>query len=153
MFNERLAKIEKAKAELAVAEAKLVADRIASLAMLPSSFGYDDVNVFIKAVKAACGKKRQASRGIPDRKSNPVVTQSIRKGKRLRLTDEIKAQVKALTEAGSTGKQIALATGISLPSVNTIKKMLGLVKPRIPHAVAIAPTSSAAGTQTQQPNL
>jgi len=38
--------------------------------------------------------------------------------------------VKKMTEAGKTGSNIAAALKISLPSVQNIKKALGLVKAR-----------------------
>jgi hypothetical protein len=44
------------------------------------------------------------------------------------ITDETRAKVKALVEAGKTGAEIAAEVGISLPSVQNIKKALGLVK-------------------------
>lgn len=40
----------------------------------------------------------------------------------------MKAEVKKLVQAEKTGPQIARAVGISLPSVQNIKKELGLVK-------------------------
>ena len=46
------------------------------------------------------------------------------------ITAETKAKVKALTEAGKTGAEIAAAVGISVPSVQNIKKELGLTKAR-----------------------
>ena len=63
MFNEQLAKIEKAKADIAAAEAKLSADRVAALAKLPADFGFVNLNAFLKAVKAAYGKGGKAARG------------------------------------------------------------------------------------------
>jgi hypothetical protein len=53
-----------------------------------------------------------------------------RRGKRARITPELKAQVKASVEAGKTGAVIAKELGISLPSVQNIKKEFGLVKAR-----------------------
>ena len=44
------------------------------------------------------------------------------------LTDATRASVRELTEAGKTGKEIAATVGISLPSVQNIKKALGLVR-------------------------
>jgi uncharacterized protein YerC len=41
-----------------------------------------------------------------------------------------KDQVKQLAEAGQTGKQIKSATGLSLPTIQLIKKAFGLVKSR-----------------------
>lgn len=55
---------------------------------------------------------------------------SIGKRPRAVITDKTRAKVKELVKAGKTGGQIAKATGISLPSVQNIKKALGLVEAR-----------------------
>ena len=136
MFNEQLAKIEKAKADIAAAEAKLAADRVSALAKLPSDYGYDNLNAFIKAVKAAYGKGGKVAKGKPGRKPKAAAPKAAKKGKRAKITDEIKAQVKALAEAGKTGQEIAKALGISAPSVQNIKKAFGLVKARASGAPA-----------------
>jgi len=130
MFNDQLAKIEKAKAEIAAAEAKLASDRVSALAKLPSDFGYDNLNAFIKAVKAAYGKGGKAAKGKPGRKPKAAAPKAAKKGKRAKITDEVKAQVKAMVEANKTGQEIAKALGISAPSVQNIKKALGMVKAR-----------------------
>ena len=44
------------------------------------------------------------------------------------ITDETRAQVKQLVKAGKSGREIAKAVGISLPSVQNVKKALALVK-------------------------
>lgn len=144
MFNEQLAKIEKAKAEIAAAEAKLASDRVAALARLPSDYGYDNLNGFIKALKAAYGKGGKAAKGKPGRKPKAAAAAKapkVKKGKRAKITDEIKAQVKAMAEANKTGQEIAKALGISAPSVQNIKKALGLVKSR---GAAAAPVAAPA---------
>jgi len=46
------------------------------------------------------------------------------------INDATRATVKKLVEAGKTGAQIAKEVRISLPSVQNIKKALGLVKAR-----------------------
>lgn len=148
MFNEQLAKIEKAKADIAAAEAKLSADRVSALAKLPSDFGYDNLNAFLKAVKAAYGKGGKA-KGKPGRKPKAAAAKAPKakggKGKRAKITDEIKAQVKSMAEAGKTGQEIAKALGISAPSVQNIKKAFGLVKARGASAPAAeAPAVEAA---------
>jgi DNA-binding NarL/FixJ family response regulator len=152
MFNEQLAKIEKAKAEIAAAEAKLASDRVAALARLPADFGFDSLNAFIKAVKAAYGKGGKAAaktKGKPGRKPKAAAAPKAAKakggkGKRAKITDEIKAQVKALAEQGKTGQEIAKALGISAPSVQNIKKAFGLVKARsaAPAAAPAAPVAT-----------
>jgi DNA invertase Pin-like site-specific DNA recombinase len=52
------------------------------------------------------------------------------KRKRAKLTSELKDKVKGAVEAGKTGAAIAKEFGISLPSVQNIKKEFGLVKAR-----------------------
>lgn len=143
MFNEQLAKIEKAKAEIAAAEAKLASDRVSALAKLPGDYGYDNLNAFIKAVKAAYGKGGKAAKGKPGRKPKAEsAPKAAKKGKRTKITDDIKAQVKALAESGKTGQEIAKALGISAPSVQNIKKAFGMVKAR--SGAAAAPAAEAA---------
>lgn len=152
-FTDQLAKIEKAKAEIAAAEAKLAADRVAALAKLPADYGFDDVNAFIKAVKDADGSGAKAAK--PGRKARaaaakePKAPKLGKGGKRAKITDEVKAQVKAMAEAGKTGQEIAKALGISPPSVQNIKKAFGMVKPRgsaeaAPAAAEVAPAPAAA---------
>lgn len=51
-----------------------------------------------------------------------------KKARRAVITDDTRYQVKRLTEAGKTGAEIAKAVGISLPSVQNIKKALGLIR-------------------------
>ena len=52
--------------------------------------------------------------------------------KRAKITAAIRARVKKLLQAGKSGSKIAEAVGISLPSVQNIKKAAGLVKSRKP---------------------
>lgn len=62
----------------------------------------------------------------------PAVTKTIKTGKRPRavITPEIKAKVKELVKAKKTAGEIAKLVKISLPSVQNIKKELGLVVAR-----------------------
>lgn len=93
------------------------------LASLPDRFGYDNIDDFIAALRSAIGAKRGGAK-----KSTRTATRVTRK--RAVITSEIKAEVKKLVGAGKTGAEIAKAVGISLPSVQNVKKQLGLVKPR-----------------------
>lgn len=150
MFIDQLAKLQKAKAELALAEAKLAADRVAALARLPADYGFgSDLNAFLKAVKDAFGTKgpkaakgSKAAKPASDKPKAPA--KAAKKGKRAKITDEVKAQVKELAEAGKTGAEIAAALGISAPSVQNIKKEFGLVKARASSAAVAAPVAEVA---------
>ncbi|MCF7688518.1 MAG: helix-turn-helix domain-containing protein [Cephaloticoccus sp.] len=52
------------------------------------------------------------------------------RGKRARVTQELKAQVVADLQAGGTASAVAEKFGVSLPTVQNIKKAAGLVKAR-----------------------
>ena len=86
------------------------------LRSLPGQYGFGSMAAFIKelhrAEKAAGGKRGGGRR------------------KRAKITPETKQKVKALVAAKKTGRAIAAQLGISLPSVQNIKRELGLVKKR-----------------------
>jgi hypothetical protein len=118
--------------ELAVAKAKIVsleksiAKRLhKELATLHDKYGFESLGEFIKALKGtgSAGSGRKAIR-LKASKTK------VKRRKRAVINDDTRASVKKLVESGKTGSQIAKALGISLPSVQNIKKALGLVKAR-----------------------
>ena len=125
MVTKQIKELEATKAKIATLE-KSIAKRLKKeLAVLPKSFGYSSLDEFVKALKAASGSKGGKRRGRP--------AKGAKKAKRRRravITDATRATVKKLVESGKTGSEIAKALRISLPSVQNIKKALGLVKPR-----------------------
>lgn len=122
MITQKLQELAATKAKVAGLEKAIAAELTKELAALPGQFGFDDVNAFIKAVKAAAGGRRGGGG-----KAKPAAGAKKRR-KRSVITDATRAQVKKLVEAGKTGEAIAKEVGISLPSVHNIKKALGLVK-------------------------
>ena len=84
----------------------------------------------------------------------PVLVKS---RKRAKITDAIRARVKKLLEAGKTGSQIAKALKISLPSVQNIKKALGLVrtskKPARKRRARRAPAKRAAAPKLRKKRI
>ena len=124
-FTDQIAELEKQKAKLAQAEAKLAADRVSALAKLPGDYGYSNLNDFIKALKASAGKGKKA-KGAKKAAKAPKAE----KRTRAKITPELKQQVIAAVQAGQSGAEIAKSFGISLPSVQNIKKEAGLVKAR-----------------------
>jgi hypothetical protein len=106
---KELAKIEARALELKKAIAR---ERASELAGLPRKYGYASLKEFIGALKAAGGKKGR-SKG----RKKPV-----------RITPELKASiVKALKEK-KPASAVAKESGVSIASVNLIKKAAGLVK-------------------------
>lgn len=126
-FIDKLNQLEAARAKLAEMESSLSAERRAALANLPSEYGFTSLNDFVAALK-------EAQRGGGTRKKGAAKAKApaAKSGRRTRakITDETKSEVKALVEQGKTGAEIAKSLKISLPSVQNIKKALGLVKAR-----------------------
>jgi transposase-like protein len=133
MVTDKLKLLARIKAQAAKLEASLVTQRPAALAALPADFGFPDLKSFIKALKAAAHAKPKATRAPKATTAKP------RKRKRARVTEEIKAAVKAAFEAGQRTGAIAKEVGISPASVMALKKSFGFTKPR-----AAAPAAPAA---------
>lgn len=126
MFSDKIQQLTAAKAKVAALEKSLASELHKELAGLPVRYGFASANAFIDAVKAASGKRRGRKPGRPKAANGS----GVKRRKRAKITDETRADVKKLTAAGKTGNEIAQALKISLPSVQNIRKALGLVKPR-----------------------
>jgi hypothetical protein len=130
MVTDKLKALEAARAKLASLEQSIQSELHKELAKLPAKFGFGNADDFIAAVRAATGGKR-SRKGRPARAAKGARGGPGKKRRaRAVITDETRAEVKKLAEAGKTGAEIAKAVGISLPSVQNIKKALGLVKKR-----------------------
>lgn len=123
MVTDKLKELEAARAKLASLEQSLEAQLNKELAGLPAKYGFDSAASFLKAFTAATGGRRgrpAGQRGGPGKKRR----------RRAVITDETRAALKKMVDAGKTGGEIAKALQISLPSVQNIKKALGLVRKR-----------------------
>ncbi len=128
MVTDKIKELEELQAKAAQLKQAIEVERTRELAALPAKYGYGDLATFIKAVKAAAGAAKPRGRK-PKGAAKPVKAKSGKRS-RAKITDELKAQVKAAVEAGETGAAIAERLGISVPSVQNIKKEFGLVKAR-----------------------
>jgi len=130
LFIDKINQLEAAKAKVAELEKSVLSEREQALASLPRDFGFDNLNAFIKALKAAASKsgkgRRTATKGAKAPKAG--------KRSRTKITPELKQQVIAAVQEGKSGSEIAATFSISLPSVQNIKKEAGLVKARIAEA-------------------
>ncbi len=124
MVTEKIKELAVLKAKAAKLEAKVIAERTAELAALPEDYGYDNLKAFIKALKQAAGGKRGPKKATKGKVGRP------KKRRRAKVTPEIKAQVKAAVEGGKSGSAIAKEFGVSVQTVQNIKKSFGLVKSR-----------------------
>ena len=125
MVTDKIKQLEAAKANLARLEKHIAAKINRELKSLPAKYGFGSLKHFIKALTIAAGGGKAAGRG--GKKTGGAKPA---RRKRAVITDATRAQVKKLVEAGKTGSAIAKELHISLPSVQNIKKALGLVKAR-----------------------
>jgi hypothetical protein len=124
MVIEKIKELEATRAKLAELESSVATELNSELAALPAAYGFTTVAAFLKAVKAASGRRGGRKAKVAP-KSAPAG-----KRKRAKITDKTRDDVKKLVEEGKTGAEIAKSVGISLPSVQNIKKALGLVAKR-----------------------
>jgi hypothetical protein len=104
---------------------KAIASQLRSdLSSLHKKYGFESPLALIKAIRASAGGKR------PGRVAKAAAKGGKKKRKRAKITPEMKHKLKGMVESGKTGTVIAKSLGISLPSVQNIKKELGLVKAR-----------------------
>ncbi len=118
MGTNKIKELEATRAKLAVLEQEVATEQAKELAALPSRYGFKDAASFIKALKAASGGNKGGKAKTGKRRKRAVID------------DKVKATVKKLHDAGKTGAAIAEAAGISVPSVQNIKKELGLTRAR-----------------------
>lgn len=128
MVTKQIKELEATRAKIVALERSIAKRLNRELSSLHSKYGFDTLADFSKALKAASGTgpSRKTKRGKPSKAPAP----SAKRRKRAVINDETRASVKKLVESGKTGLQIAKSLGISLPSVQNIKKALGLVKAR-----------------------
>jgi hypothetical protein len=127
MFIDKIRKLEATKAKLAALEKSVASELRHELASLPAKYGFDGLPGFFKAVRAAASGR---AGGKSARPAGAGRKPGRKRRRRAVITDATRAEVKKLAEAGKTGAEIAKAVGISLPSVQNVKKALGLVKSR-----------------------
>jgi len=128
MVTDKIKELEAARAKLAALEQSVAAERNQELAALPARFGFPDARAFISAVEMATSGARKGKRGRPKAAAAAKKTVPSARRKRAKITNETRAEVKKLVGEGKTGTAISKALGISLPSVQNIKKALGLVQ-------------------------
>ncbi len=120
--SDKIKEVHTLRTRIASLEQSIAAEQSKELATLHARYGFEDVNQFLAAVRAAGGRRRGrkpgAARAPAKKARRPRAT----------ITDETRAEVKKLVGEGKTGSEIAKSVGISLPSVQNIKKALGLVK-------------------------
>ncbi|MEK7234874.1 MAG: helix-turn-helix domain-containing protein [Elusimicrobiota bacterium] len=128
MITKKIKELESLRSKAADLQSQIESERKSELAILPHEYGYDSLKEFIKALKAAAGSRRKGrGRKMTSKKA------ASKSGKRTytKITPVMKAKVIAAVKADKTGSAIVKEFGLSLPSVQNIKKAAGLVKKRV----------------------
>ena len=136
MAKNKLKEIAAYKAKIAALEKEVVAERQQKLSGLHKEVGLESTEALIAALRSL-GK-------------SPRKSAAPRKGKRTRITPAIKQGVGKAVEAGKKGAEIARQFGISIPSIQNIKKELGLVKTRATKPAAKKAAKKAAKTVSKK---
>lgn len=123
MVTDKLQKLRQYQKQMARLEKELSRFN-AKLLSLPAKYGFKTMNSFVDALRTA-----DAVAGKTGARSAPAAAANGRKP-RAKITPEMKQKLKTLVKDGKTGSEIAQQLNISLPSVQNIKKELGLVKKR-----------------------
>jgi hypothetical protein len=123
MVTEKIKQLTEYQTKVDALKKAIAAQLKHDLSSLHEKYGFATPLDLIKAIKGSSGGKR---RGRPA-KAAPA---GKKRRKRAKITPEMKHKLKGLVESGKTGTVIAKTLGISLPSVQNIKKELGLVKAR-----------------------
>ena len=124
MVSEKMKELEAAKAKLAALEKSVAAELRQELSSLPAKYGFESVRAFVAAMKASSGGGKRGKRAAKKK----TATGGSARRKRAVITTETRDELKKMVEDGKTGGEIATALGISLPSVQNIKKSMGLVR-------------------------
>lgn len=148
MIKDTLKLIADAKSKLASLEEKAASELSSKLTNLHTDLGYESREDLIAALqglgsaKKATGKKRGRKPGKKAAAKAPKAPKAAKaapakkaggkkaRAKRTRITDELKSKVIAAVKAGGKGAAIASQFGISVPSLQNIKKAAGLIKAR-----------------------
>jgi len=108
MATDKAKALEEYKNKIAELEAEIEAERIQKLATLHESVGLASTADLIEALQSLGSKAK--------------------KGKRARITPAMKEQIGKALKSGEKGSAVARQFGVSVPTIQNIKKELGLVK-------------------------
>ena len=134
MITQTLKEIESAKSKLAALEKKAASELAKQLTNLHKDLGYATRGDLIAALQGL--EKGKSKRGRKPKKTaakKRVAKKAARakkRAKRTAITDELRKKVIAAVKSGAKGAAIAKQFGISIPSIQNIKKAAGLTKPR-----------------------
>lgn len=134
MITNTQKQIAATKAKLEALEKKAAAESAKKLTNLHKNLGFATRADLIAALSSleTSGAKPGPKKGAAKKAGRPAAkpAKATKRAKRTRITEELKAKVIAAVKAGGKGAAVAKEFGISIPSLQNIKKAAGLTKTR-----------------------
>ena len=130
MITDTQKQIAATKAKLEALEKKAAAEISKKLANLHKTVGYAsraDLIAALQGLEGGAKRGRKPKAAAAKKAGRPAAK---KRAKRTKITEELKASVIEAVKAGKKGAAIAKEFGISIPSLQNIKKAAGLTKPR-----------------------
>lgn len=127
MLTPKLQQLADYKAKIEKLEKSVSAEREAVLRRLHTETGYETRDDLIAALRALGGGGKRGRK--PGRPAAAAAGGGKRK-KRAVITSELRDNIIAAVKAGGTGSAVAKKFGVSLPTVQNIKRDAGLTKKR-----------------------
>lgn len=134
MLTSKLQELAQFQAKIAEIEQAILAERAAQLQRLHTDLGYATRADLIQALRDLGTSGRGGRTGRRGRKAKAAPAAAASKGrrkgrrKRAKITPELRNQIEAAARAGGKGADIAKKFGVSLPTVQNIKRAAGLTR-------------------------
>jgi hypothetical protein len=124
MITKQIKELESAKAKVVQMEKAVMAERAAALKTLHLDMGFATRDELIAALR---GSPAAGKRGRPKKAKAAAAPGRKSRRKRAKITPELRQNIIDAVKAGGTGNAVAKKFGVSLPTVQNIKKAAGLV--------------------------
>ena len=142
MLSSKIKELQDYKAKIVELEKAVLEERESALARAHTDLGFASRSDLIKALRALdkAGPKRGRRKGSK-KAARPVEKKARRK--RTTITPELRDSILAAVKEGGTGNAVAKRFGVSLPTVQNIKRAAGLTRTGSSDS---SDTSAAAGS-------
>ncbi|MBD5780316.1 helix-turn-helix domain-containing protein [Pelagicoccus sp. NFK12] len=131
MITNTQKQIAATKAKLEALEKKAAAEAAKKLTNLHENLGFAtraDLIAALSSLESGGAKRGRKPKAATKKAAKPA--KAGKRAKRAKITEELKAKVIEAVNNGGKGADIAKEFGISIPSLQNIKKAAGLTKPR-----------------------
>lgn len=129
MLFKRMQELASQKAKLVELENAVLAERESQLLRLHSDLGYETRAELIKALQSLKTKgPKRGRKKVRGKAKAKAAAPAKKKRTRAKITPEIRDGIIEAVKAGGTGAAVAKKFGVSLPTVQNIKRAAGLTR-------------------------